>query len=94
MIAALAVLWFCLASTVATAANATLGVVPGDFVVERGYAPSPLGQIHFQDVRPPRLDASQPVYVLLHQVPWFHIYYNGAQAELARRGAQIGRAHV
>ncbi len=88
MIAALAVLWFCLASTVATAANATLGVVPGDFVVERGYAPSPLGQIHFQDVRPPRLDASQPVYVLLHQVPWFHIYYNGAQAELARRGAR------
>jgi len=52
--------------------------------VERGYAPSPLGQIHFQDVGVAR--EGQPIYVLFHQVPWFHIYYSRAQAELAKRG--------
>jgi pimeloyl-ACP methyl ester carboxylesterase len=52
--------------------------------VERGYAPSPLGQIHYQDVGESRDGA--PVYVLFHQVPWFHIYYSRAQAELAARG--------
>lgn len=52
--------------------------------VERGYAPSPLGQIHYQDVGVAR--EGQPVYVLFHQVPWFHIYYSRAQAELAKRG--------
>lgn len=52
--------------------------------VERGYAPSPLGQIHYQDVGESR--DGTPVYVLFHQVPWFHIYYSRAQAELAARG--------
>ena len=85
-LATLAGLWLCWASSVAVAANATPGVVSGDVTVERGYAPSSLGQIHYQEVRPRRVDASRPVYVLLHQVPWFHIYYNGAQSELARRG--------
>lgn len=52
--------------------------------VERGYAPSPLGQIHYQDVGESR--GGTPVYVLFHQVPWFHLYYARAQAELAARG--------
>lgn len=52
--------------------------------VERGYAPSPLGQIHYQDVGVAK--DGQPIYVLFHQVPWFHIYYTRAQAELAKRG--------
>jgi len=52
--------------------------------VERGYAPSPLGQIHYQDVGLAK--DGQPIYVLFHQVPWFHIYYSRAQAELAKRG--------
>ena len=52
--------------------------------VERGYAPSPLGQIHYQDVGVAK--DGQPIYVLFHQVPWFHIYYSRAQAELAKRG--------
>lgn len=52
--------------------------------VERGYAPSPLGQIHYQDVGVAR--DGQPIYALFHQVPWFHIYYTRAQAELAKRG--------
>ncbi len=52
--------------------------------VERGYAPSPLGQIHYQDVGVAR--DGQPIYALFHQVPWFHIYYTRAQTELAKRG--------
>jgi pimeloyl-ACP methyl ester carboxylesterase len=52
--------------------------------VERGYAPSPLGQIHYQDVGVAK--EGEPIYVLFHQVPWFHIYYSRAQAELAKRG--------
>ena len=52
--------------------------------VERGYAPSPLGQIHYQDVGVAK--DGQSIYVLFHQVPWFHIYYTRAQAELAKRG--------
>jgi len=52
--------------------------------VERGYAPSPLGQIHYQDVGVAR--DGQPIYVLFHQVPWFHVYYSRAQAEFAKRG--------
>jgi len=52
--------------------------------VTRGYAPSPLGQIHYQDVGVG--GAGQPTYVLLHQVPWFHIYFSRAQAEFAKRG--------
>lgn len=66
----------------------TLGDVTGDGLrVERGYAPSPLGQVHWQDVRPAAASKSAaPVYVLLHQVPWFHVYYTRAQAELAARG--------
>jgi pimeloyl-ACP methyl ester carboxylesterase len=71
----------------AAVVHAIPGLVPGEgFGVERGYAPSPLGQVHYQDVRPTQADPRQPVYVLLHQVPWFHVYYNRAQAELARRG--------
>lgn len=67
--------------------HAVPGLVPGDgFDVSRGYASSPLGQVHYQDVRPKKTDPRQPVYVLLHQVPWFHVYYNRAQAELAQRG--------
>jgi pimeloyl-ACP methyl ester carboxylesterase len=56
----------------------------GGVRVERGYAPSPLGQIHYQDVGVAR--DGQPIYVLFHQVPWFHIYYTRAQTELAKRG--------
>jgi pimeloyl-ACP methyl ester carboxylesterase len=56
-------------------------------VTTRGYADSPLGQVHWQEVRPKHAAAaSSPVYVLLHQVPWFHVYYTRAQAELAARG--------
>jgi pimeloyl-ACP methyl ester carboxylesterase len=68
--------------------RATLGDVPGTARrVIRGYADTPLGQVHWQDVRPTAgARPGAPVYVLLHQVPWFHIYYNGAQAELAARG--------
>jgi pimeloyl-ACP methyl ester carboxylesterase len=86
--------WVCHATTAsasetgaAAVVHAIPGLVPGEgFGVERGYAPSPLGQVHYQDVRPTQADPRQPVYVLLHQVPWFHVYYNLAQAELARRG--------
>lgn len=62
-------------------ARVTLGDVgvPG-LRVERGYVASPLGQVHYQDV------GAGPVVVLLHQVPWFHVYYTRAQAELAARG--------
>lgn len=66
----------------------TLGDVSGEeLVTERGYSPSPLGQVHWQQVQP-RAGATTgtPVYVLLHQVPWFHVYYTRAQAELAARG--------
>ncbi|MEZ5460073.1 MAG: alpha/beta fold hydrolase [Steroidobacteraceae bacterium] len=66
----------------------TLGAVPGDgLTTTRGYADSALGQVHWQLVQPERpARASGPVFVLLHQVPWFHIYYTRAQAELAARG--------
>lgn len=70
-----------------TMPHAVPGLVPGEgFEVQRGYAPSPLGQVHYQDVQPTKADPRRPVYVLLHQVPWFHVYYNRAQAELAQRG--------
>ncbi len=66
----------------------TLGDVAGDAITtERGYSPSPLGQVHWQQVQPRAgATAGTPVYVLLHQVPWFHVYYTRAQAELAARG--------
>ena len=70
----------------------TLGDVSGSLDgkalrVERGYSPSPLGQVHWQDVGPAgAVKSAAPVYVLLHQVPWFHVYYTRAQAELAARG--------
>jgi pimeloyl-ACP methyl ester carboxylesterase len=54
--------------------------VPQGVRVVRGYADTPLGQVHYQDV------GSGPAIVLLHQVPWFHVYYTRAQAELAARG--------
>lgn len=65
-----------------------LGAVPGDGVAaERGYARTALGQVHFQDVRPAAgAAAGTPVYVLLHQVPWSHVYFTRAQSELAARG--------
>jgi len=71
----------------AGAAPVTLGDVPGDLRTTRGYADSALGQVHYQEVRPlePARGAG-PTYVLLHQVPWFHVYYTRAQAELAARG--------
>lgn len=61
-------------------------VTPGDVPVPpgvrvvRGYADTPLGQVHYQDV------GEGPVIVLLHQVPWFYLYYTRAQAEFAVRG--------
>lgn len=66
----------------------TLGAVAGDgLVTTRGYADSALGQVHWQAVEPTRpAPDTGPVFVLLHQVPWFHIYYTRAQAELAARG--------
>jgi len=64
-------------------------VVPGEvgtpgLRVERGYAPTPLGQVHYQDVG--QTAPGTPVIVLLHQVPWFYVYYTRAQVELAARG--------
>jgi pimeloyl-ACP methyl ester carboxylesterase len=54
--------------------------VPAGTRVVRGYADTPLGQVHYQDV------GQGPVVVLLHQVPWFYVYYTRAQAEFAARG--------
>ena len=81
-------------------ANLALGEVPnaGEAVVRRGYVDSSLGQIHYQRVSPSKrgthqdlasaisTDTPPPMYVLLHQVPWSHVYYARAQAELAQRG--------
>jgi pimeloyl-ACP methyl ester carboxylesterase len=65
----------------------TLGEVMGDVRVSRGYADSALGQVHYQEVSPRRaVRESGRTYVLLHQVPWFHLYYTRAQSELAARG--------
>ncbi len=78
-----------------TAASATpedgrvvLAAVPGEGVAaERGYARTALGQVHYQDVRPAAgATAGTPVYVLLHQVPWSHVYFTRVQSELAARG--------
>ncbi|MCP5471224.1 MAG: alpha/beta hydrolase [Sinobacteraceae bacterium] len=68
-------------------AHATPGAVPvpAGVRVVRGYADTPLGQVHYQDVGDGPASAS-PAIVLLHQVPWFHVYYNRVQAELAARG--------
>lgn len=65
-----------------------LGAVPGQGVsAERGYARTALGQVHYQDVRPAAgAAADTPVYVLLHQVPWSHVYFTRVQSELAARG--------
>jgi pimeloyl-ACP methyl ester carboxylesterase len=54
--------------------------VPAGTRVVRGYADTPLGQVHYQDV------GAGPLVVLLHQVPWFYVYYTRAQAEFAARG--------
>jgi pimeloyl-ACP methyl ester carboxylesterase len=68
-------------------APVTLGDVPGDVRATRGYADSALGQVHYQEVSPRgAVRTSSPTYVLLHQVPWFHLYYTRAQSELAARG--------
>jgi pimeloyl-ACP methyl ester carboxylesterase len=81
-------------------ANLALGKVPNAerAVARRGYVDSSLGQIHYQRVSPSEGSARQnsetvhptdtppPTYVLLHQVPWSHVYYARAQAELAQRG--------
>lgn len=75
------------AEAAAGPAPVTLGEVTGDVRATRGYADSALGQVHFQEVRPAQTSGVVgPTYVLLHQVPWFHIYYTRAQAELAARG--------
>lgn len=80
--------------------NLALGEVPNadQAAVRRGYVDSSLGQIHYQRVSPREGSARQnsatahptntppPTYVLLHQVPWSHVYYARAQAELAQRG--------
>lgn len=65
-----------------------LGAVPGAGVAaERGYARTALGQVHYQDVRPAAgAAAGTPVHVLLHQVPWSHVYFTRVQSELAARG--------
>jgi pimeloyl-ACP methyl ester carboxylesterase len=65
-----------------------LGAVPGQGVAaERGYARTALGQVHYQDVRPAAgAAAGSPVYVLLHQVPWSHLYFTRVQSQLAARG--------
>lgn len=69
--------------------NLALGEVPEtDARVRRGYADSSLGQIHFQRVTPSKQKSTSPLYVLLHQVPWSHIYYARAQAELAQIGIE------
>jgi pimeloyl-ACP methyl ester carboxylesterase len=69
--------------------NLALGEVPTtDAVVRRGYADSTLGQIHYQRVKPAQRKGGSPVYVLLHQVPWSHVYYARAQAELAKNGIE------
>jgi pimeloyl-ACP methyl ester carboxylesterase len=56
----------------------------------RGYVDSGLGQVHYVDVDPGRrgdkLSRSRPAVVLLHQTPWFHVFYVQIQMELARRG--------
>jgi pimeloyl-ACP methyl ester carboxylesterase len=73
------------ASSVAPEQRTTLAQVTREGVrVERGYTPSPLGQIHYQDVGPTL--SAEPIHVLIHQVPWFHLYFSRAQEELATRG--------
>lgn len=58
------------------------------FGQHRGYADSLLGQVHYVDVDPGRRGGarSRPAIVLLHQTPWFHVFYVQIQQELARRG--------
>jgi haloalkane dehalogenase len=58
------------------------------FGQRRGYADSPLGQVHYVDVNPGRRGsrAARPAVVLLHQTPWFHVFYVQIQMELAKRG--------
>lgn len=69
--------------------NLALGEVPTTAAsVRRGYADSALGQIHYQRVVPADKENDAPVYVLLHQVPWSHVYYARAQAELAKAGIE------
>ena len=65
---------------------AELTVVPGmpfahDLRAKRGYVDTPLGQLHYQQV-----GSGSKLIVLLHQVPWFHIYYSHAQTALAEQG--------
>jgi pimeloyl-ACP methyl ester carboxylesterase len=67
-------------------ATAQAAVVPGmpfakDLQAARGYVDTPLGQLHYQQV-----GSGSKMIVLLHQVPWFHIYYAHAQAALAEHG--------
>lgn len=56
----------------------------------RGYVDSGLGQVHYVDVDPGRHgnrgSRARPTAVLLHQTPWFHVFYVQVQTELARRG--------
>lgn len=63
------------------------------FGQHRGYADSPLGQVHYVDVDPGRRGgrAAGPTVVLLHQTPWFHVFYVQIQLVLAKRGFRSGR---
>lgn len=58
------------------------------FGQQRGYANSPLGQVHYVDVDPGRRGggSARSTVVLLHQTPWFHVFYVQIQIELAKRG--------
>ena len=77
-----------IARAAGSAPTLTIAAVPGEgLVAERGYARSALGQVHYQDVRPAAgAAAGAQVYVLLHQVPWSHVYFTRVQSELAARG--------
>lgn len=70
----------------AAKAGAEVSVVPGmtfaqDLKAKRGYVDTPLGQLHYQQV-----GSGSKLIVLLHQTPWFHVYYSRAQAALAEQG--------
>lgn len=55
-----------------------LGLLAGG----KGYAVTPMGQVHYRLAGPPR----GPVLLLLHQTPWSMIEYAEIQACLAARG--------
>ncbi|MEZ5500675.1 MAG: alpha/beta hydrolase [Steroidobacteraceae bacterium] len=56
------------------------GPLDAALAARRGYVDSTLGQLHYQ-----RMGGEARV-LLIHQVPWFHIYFTRAQEALARLG--------